>query len=179
MQQWRNEVGVDEITEASISRMAATGKAYLHASPDKEGRPVLVVVAAKHFAVVKVLDCLSKGQLTELELHLFHWHWLHFCILKVTTRSIKASVSSGCFDGLPAWMQEEDLMESKKHCIYLIEKALSQLPPGGEKILGIFDLRGFKQKNGDLKFVRFLVGTSDYHSQNSLIFPSKVVTRMT
>ena len=52
-------------------------------------------------------------------------------------------------------------MESKKHCIYLIEKALSQLPPGAERILGIFDLRGFKQKNGDLKFVRFLVGTSE------------------
>ena len=78
MQQWRKEVGVDEITEASISRMAATGKAYLHASSDKEGRPVLVVVAAKHFAVVAFLDCLSKSQLTELELYLFHRNSLHF-----------------------------------------------------------------------------------------------------
>lgn len=51
----------------------------------------------------------------------------------------------------------DDLIESEKLCIYLIEKALSQLQPGEEKILGIFDLRGFTSKNGDLKFVKFLV----------------------
>jgi hypothetical protein len=33
--------------------MAATGKAYLHTSTDVEGRPVVIVVAAKHFPVVK------------------------------------------------------------------------------------------------------------------------------
>ncbi|KAH8967941.1 hypothetical protein BDL97_03G102900 [Sphagnum fallax] len=101
--EWRRDFGVDKITDVSISRMAATGKAYLHTSPDVEGRPVVIVVAAKHFPV------------------------------------------------------EEELVESEQLCIYLIEKALSQLPPGGDKMLGIFDLRGFKSRNGDLKFMKFLI----------------------
>lgn len=100
---WRRDFGVDLLTEDSIKGIAATGKAYLHTSPDVEGRPVVVVVAANHF---------------------------------------------------PA---RDDLVESEKLCIFLIEKALSQLPLGKEKILGIFDLRGFTSKNGDLKFVKFLV----------------------
>lgn len=101
--EWRRDFGVDKITDVSIHRMAATGKAYLHTSPDVEGRPVVIVVAAKHFPV------------------------------------------------------EEELVESEQLCIYLIEKALSQLPPGGDKMLGIFDLRGFKSRNGDLKFMKFLI----------------------
>ncbi|KAK9815632.1 hypothetical protein WJX72_007170 [[Myrmecia] bisecta] len=47
--------------------------------------------------------------------------------------------------------------ESKKLCVHLLEKAISELPEGGETILGIFDLRGFTSKNADLGFVRFLV----------------------
>lgn len=100
---WRRDFGVDTLTEDSVKGMAVTGKAYLHTSPDIEGRPVVVVVAANH---------------------------------------------------VPA---RDDLIESEKLCIYLIEKALSQLPLGKDKILGIFDLRGFTSKNGDLKFVKFLV----------------------
>lgn len=100
---WRRDFGVDTLTEDSVKGIAVTGKAYLHTSPDIEGRPVVVVVAANH---------------------------------------------------VPA---RDDLIESEKLCIYLIEKALSQLPPGKDKILGIFDLRGFTSKNGDLKFVKFLV----------------------
>jgi hypothetical protein len=44
--------------------------------------------------------------------------------------------------------------------VHLIEKALSQLPPGCETFLGIFDLRGFKQKNGDLKFTKLINNNS-------------------
>lgn len=40
----------------------------------------------------------------------------------------------------------------------MLERAISQLPEGQETVLGIFDLRGFKNKNADLGFVRFLVG---------------------
>ncbi|KAH7414988.1 hypothetical protein KP509_14G022200 [Ceratopteris richardii] len=100
---WRRDFNVDSLTEESVKNIAATGKAYLHTSPDVLGRPVVVVVAANHF---------------------------------------------------PA---RDDLIESQKLCIYLIEKALSQLAPDKERILGIFDLRGFTSKNGDLKFVKFLV----------------------
>ncbi|KAI5066273.1 hypothetical protein GOP47_0018897 [Adiantum capillus-veneris] len=100
---WRRDFDVDRLTEDSVKGIATTGKAYLHSSPDIEGRPVVVVVAANH---------------------------------------------------VPA---RDDLIESEKLCIYLIEKALNQLPPGKDRILGIFDLRGFTSKNGDLKFVKFLV----------------------
>lgn len=100
---WRRDFGVDEISEETISDMAATGKAYLHSSPDVQGRPVVIVRAACHYP------------------------------------------------------DPETLIPSEKLCIYLVEKSLTQLPPGGDQILGIFDLRGFTSKNGDLKFVKFLI----------------------
>lgn len=100
---WRKEFGVDNLTEESIQNIASTGKAYLHEFPDVTGRPVVVVVAAKH---------------------------------------------------LPS---KHDLLESEKLCVYLLEKSLSQLPPGKEKILGIFDLRGFTLQNGDVIFIKFLI----------------------
>ena len=43
---WRRDFGVDGLTEESVREIAATGQAYLHSSPDVEGRPVVVVVAA-------------------------------------------------------------------------------------------------------------------------------------
>jgi hypothetical protein len=49
------------------------------------------------------------------------------------------------------------LDDSKRLCILILEKALKQLPEGQDTVLGIFDLRGFKQKNGDLGFAGFLV----------------------
>ncbi|XP_057865455.2 phosphatidylinositol transfer protein CSR1 isoform X2 [Cryptomeria japonica] len=106
---WREEFGVENLTEESIQNIASTGKAYLHEFPDIEGRPVLVVVAAKH---------------------------------------------------LPA---KHDLLESQKLCVYLIEIALSRLPPGEEKMLGIFDLRGFTVQNGDLAFIKFLIDVFYYY----------------
>lgn len=53
---------------------------------------------------------------------------------------------------------EWQLDDSKRLCVYMLERAISQLPEGQETVLGIFDLRGFKNKNADLGFVRFLVG---------------------
>ncbi|XP_031287759.1 uncharacterized protein LOC116146482 isoform X4 [Pistacia vera] len=50
-----------------------------------------------------------------------------------------------------------DPVEDQKLCAFLVEKALSKLPPGKEEILGIFDLRGFRTENADLKFLTFMV----------------------
>jgi len=52
---------------------------------------------------------------------------------------------------------EFSLDDSKRLCVHLLEEAISQLEPGTETLLGIFDLRGFASKNADLGFVRFLV----------------------
>lgn len=41
--------------------------------------------------------------------------------------------------------------------MHLLEKAIAELPEGGETLVGIFDLRGFGNRNADLGFVRFLV----------------------
>ena len=49
------------------------------------------------------------------------------------------------------------LDDSKRLCVLILEKALKQLPDDQDTVLGIFDLRGFKQKNGDLGFAAFLV----------------------
>ena len=52
---------------------------------------------------------------------------------------------------------EFSLDDSKRLCILILEKALKQLPEGQDTVLGVFDLKGFKQKNGDLGFAGFLV----------------------
>ncbi|RLM84580.1 motile sperm domain-containing protein 2 [Panicum miliaceum] len=46
---WRQDFGVSELSEESVKGLYQTGKAYVHDSLDIYGRPVLVVVAAKHF----------------------------------------------------------------------------------------------------------------------------------
>ncbi|GJN19699.1 hypothetical protein PR202_gb07001 [Eleusine coracana subsp. coracana] len=46
---WRQDFNVAELSEESVKGLYQTGKAYVHDSLDIYGRPVLVVVAAKHF----------------------------------------------------------------------------------------------------------------------------------
>ena len=79
---------------------------------------------------------------------------------KVEDPPLPISLTFGFCLPFHGW-QDQKLLDSKKLCVYLIEKSLSQLPPGGETFLGIFDLRGFQQKNGDLKFVKFLVSDDE------------------
>ncbi|KAL5064616.1 hypothetical protein RYX36_026353 [Vicia faba] len=99
---WRQDFEVSKLTEESVKRVVQTGKAYIHDFLDINHRPVLVVVAAKHF---------PKAQ---------------------------------------------DPADDERLCVFLIEKALSKLPPGEEQILGIFDLRGFGTENADLRYLTFL-----------------------
>lgn len=54
---------------------------------------------------------------------------------------------------------EYSLDDSKRLCVLILEKALKQLPEGQDTVLGVFDLRGFKQRNGDLGFAAFLVSS--------------------
>ncbi|KAG7023118.1 SPAC3H8.02, partial [Cucurbita argyrosperma subsp. argyrosperma] len=49
---WRQEFGVDELTENSVKGMAETGKAFIHEFLDVNLRPVLIVVASKHLPAV-------------------------------------------------------------------------------------------------------------------------------
>ncbi|KAL8170716.1 hypothetical protein V2J09_022520 [Rumex salicifolius] len=99
---WRQEFGVAELSEDSVRPSAETGKAYVHDSLDVNGRPVLIVIASKHF----------PGMLEPIA--------------------------------------------DKKLCVFLVEKALSNCPPGQEQILGIFDLRGFGTDNIDMDFLTFV-----------------------
>ncbi|KZV52163.1 Sec14p-like phosphatidylinositol transfer family protein isoform 1 [Dorcoceras hygrometricum] len=46
---WRHEFGVSELSEESMKRLAESGKAYVHDFLDVYDRPVLIVVASKHF----------------------------------------------------------------------------------------------------------------------------------
>ncbi|GAB4845733.1 hypothetical protein Ancab_039135 [Ancistrocladus abbreviatus] len=74
---WREDFGVSELTEDSVESVAETGKSYVHDFLDVNGRPVLVVVASKHFpamhdpvedqklcvvSIEKALSKLSAGQ---------------------------------------------------------------------------------------------------------------------
>uniref|UniRef100_A0A0D9VFH5 CRAL-TRIO domain-containing protein n=1 Tax=Leersia perrieri TaxID=77586 RepID=A0A0D9VFH5_9ORYZ len=46
---WRQDFRLSELSEESVKGLYQTGKAYVHDSFDIYGRPVLVVVASKHF----------------------------------------------------------------------------------------------------------------------------------
>jgi hypothetical protein len=39
----------------------------------------------------------------------------------------------------------------------VLDQAVESLPPGGEQIIGVFDLRGFELKNADLQFAAFII----------------------
>ncbi|XP_062029604.1 phosphatidylinositol transfer protein CSR1 isoform X2 [Rosa rugosa] len=49
---WRQEFGVSELSQDSVKNIAETGKAFVHDFLDVNGRPVLIVDAAKHFPAV-------------------------------------------------------------------------------------------------------------------------------
>lgn len=42
-------------------------------------------------------------------------------------------------------------------CAYSLDTAISKLPPGGEQILGVIDLKDMNLSNIDLPFVAFMV----------------------
>ncbi|KAJ4961167.1 hypothetical protein NE237_021077 [Protea cynaroides] len=46
---WREEFGISELSEESVRSIAETGKAYVHDFLDVDDRPVLIVLASKHF----------------------------------------------------------------------------------------------------------------------------------
>lgn len=46
---WRQDFGVSKLTEEAVRDVAQTGKAYVHDFLDVNSRPVLMVVASKHF----------------------------------------------------------------------------------------------------------------------------------
>ncbi|KAI8470161.1 MAG: CRAL-TRIO domain-containing protein [Monoraphidium minutum] len=52
---------------------------------------------------------------------------------------------------------EFPLSESKRLCAHVLDGAVASLPPGGEQMMGVFDLKGFELKNADLQFAGFLV----------------------
>ncbi|KAF5732168.1 SEC14 cytosolic factor family protein [Tripterygium wilfordii] len=49
---WRRGFGVSKLSEESVKNIAETGKAFVHEFLDVNGRPVLIVVASKHFPAV-------------------------------------------------------------------------------------------------------------------------------
>ncbi|KAF3959672.1 hypothetical protein ACB098_04G134100 [Castanea mollissima] len=46
---WRQEFKVSELSEESVKNVAQTGKCYVHDFLDVNDRPVIIVVASKHF----------------------------------------------------------------------------------------------------------------------------------
>lgn len=51
---WHQDFEVCKLTEEAVKEVAQTGKAYVHDFLDINDRPVLVVVASKHFPEVSV-----------------------------------------------------------------------------------------------------------------------------
>uniref|UniRef100_A0A7N0VET8 CRAL-TRIO domain-containing protein n=1 Tax=Kalanchoe fedtschenkoi TaxID=63787 RepID=A0A7N0VET8_KALFE len=78
-------------------------------------------------------------------------------LLDVNDRPVLIVVASNHYPGM------YDRSEDEKLCVFLVEKALSKLPAGQERILGIFDLRGFGTENADLKFLTFVFDIFYYY----------------
>ncbi|KAL8547678.1 hypothetical protein ACS0TY_007120 [Phlomoides rotata] len=54
---------------------------------------------------------------------------------------------------------DQEPYEDEKLCVFLMEKAISKLPPGKEEILVIMDLRRFETHNIDIKLLPFMFDT--------------------
>ncbi|GBF87868.1 motile sperm domain-containing protein [Raphidocelis subcapitata] len=52
---------------------------------------------------------------------------------------------------------EFPIADSKRLAGYVLDQAVASLPPGGEQIMGLFDLRGFELRNADMQFAAFIV----------------------
>ncbi|XP_010936582.1 uncharacterized protein [Elaeis guineensis] len=139
---WRQDFGVSELSEESVKSLYGTGKAYLHDFLDINGRPVLVVVASKHFPAVGIF--------------LHHNQDSRKCL----SYSIHVIVND-----IPViiWSQKQDPSDNEKLSVFLIEKALRKLPSGTEEILVIIDLRGFRVENADVQFLKFLIDVFYYY----------------
>ncbi len=55
MMEWRRDFMPAPLTDADVAEEAATGKAFLHNHTDVNGRPVIVVRAARH--ITGALGC--------------------------------------------------------------------------------------------------------------------------
>lgn len=104
MLRWRKTFQPQATTPQMVAAEMASGKAYVHTSPDRFGRPAIVIRTRLH----------KTGEYP--------------------------------IDG------------SKRLAAHLIDSAIAALPPGGEQIVGIFDLRGFDfGTNADFAFAAFMV----------------------
>ena len=131
----------------------ASGKAYLHTAKDVNQRPVIVIRVTKHVTGEQLVRCMHSGPM--------HPNRAGACTaqhnatqnLRISALSRRGPACHHVFDPLG----EFPLDDSKRLCVHLLEKAIASLPEGGETLVGIFDLRGFGNRNADLGFVRFLV----------------------
>ncbi|CAL0306805.1 unnamed protein product [Lupinus luteus] len=57
----------------------------------------------------------------------------------------------------------KDPKQDERLCTFLVEEALSKLPPGEEQILAIIDLRGFGTQNADIRYLTFLFDIFYYY----------------
>ena len=159
------------MTADDVAEEAATGKAYLHEHFDSDGRPVIVVEAAKHFPDVRTVY--QAPPLVDVDRTLiFSKHGkkpkhttkellaplvIVHRVLYPVVRSIWPSGIAFLRASYSLASQPARLTKSQQLCAYLIERAIEQLPPGEEQFHGIFNLHGFNPRNTDLKFVTFLV----------------------
>ncbi|KAF2573663.1 hypothetical protein F2Q70_00000525 [Brassica cretica] len=94
--------------------------------------------------------------------------WRHeFKVNELSEDSVKAAAETGKAY-VHGFLDLLDPIEDEKLCVFLLEKALSKLPAGQHKILGIFDLRGFGSQNADLKFLTFLFDVFYYYYPSRL-----------
>lgn len=80
-QKWREEFGVSELSEESVRSAAETGKAYVHDFLDVYDRPVLIVVASKHFPEVRIVFQLSTSCLLFIDLFLWPFTLVSKCAI--------------------------------------------------------------------------------------------------
>lgn len=104
--------------------------------------------------------------------------WRHeFGVSELSEESVKSIAETGKsyvhdyldVQGRPVLMVDiskhipGDSQKDEKLCVFLVEKALSKLPPGKNQILAVIDLRGFRAEHADLRFITFLFDLFYYY----------------
>jgi len=152
----------------NVQAELATGKAFVHTETDRYGRPVVVIRVRQH--VVGACRCAVGG--AGFGGRGGERGWVERCLWRRGGRALLLySPPAGSRQSKPTPKQpsppphpppthtpgEYPIEDSKRLAGHVLDQAIAALPPGGEQIMGIFDLRGFELKNADLQFAAFII----------------------
>jgi hypothetical protein len=152
-----------DVSSPEVQRELATGKAEVHSATDRYGRPVVIIRVKQH--VIGEWGGLAWGGLGRFVTSL---PCENVCTPSCPCSSrpllpflcpipTQPQINQTPLSTNQQPQGEYPIADSKRLAGYVLDQAVASLPPGGEQIMGLFDLRGFELKNADLQFAAFII----------------------